>query len=124
MLGTVRWATWNRPPANWARFSSRSSPTTRAGRWPTTSARRSRASSGLVACGRSPLYTIALKRAFAARLVDKSYLALVEGDLLGDTFDVELPLRVAGSEARIKVKMLVLFSGAPLVTSCAVVARY
>src|SRR5438067_7430624 len=50
-----------------------------AGQKPDPAHRIDRETSGLVACGREPLQTRALKAAFAARLVEKSYLALVEG---------------------------------------------
>lgn len=83
--------------------------------------RLDRETSGLVACGRTPEHTRALKAAFAARLVDKSYLALVEGAPAEDAFEIDLPLKLGLD--RIKVKMRVDPSGAASRTSCLVTAR-
>src|SRR5262249_3293227 len=49
------------------------------GQKPDPAHRLDRDTSGLVACGRNPLWTTRLKRAFAERQVEKRYLALVEG---------------------------------------------
>lgn len=84
--------------------------------------RLDRETSGLVACGRNSLHTRALKAAFAARQVDKAYLALCEGEPASDAFEIDLALKVGGG--RIKVKVLVDPQGAPSQTSCTVVARY
>lgn len=92
------------------------------GEKPDPAHRLDRDTSGLIACGRTPLHTRTLKAAFANRLVDKSYLALVEGAPPAETFEVDLPLAV-GTE-RIKVKVRVASEGAQSITSCAVEARY
>ena len=63
-----------------------------------------------------------LKAAFAARRVEKSYLALVEGSPPEEKFDIDLPLLVGGG--RVKVKVRVDPAGAPSHTHFEVVARY
>jgi len=92
------------------------------GQKPDPAHRLDRETSGLVACGRTPRDTRALKAAFAARLVDKAYLALCEGAPPGEAFEIDRPLSV-GTE-RIKVKVRVDPEGAPSLTSCSVLARY
>ncbi|MBS2022747.1 MAG: RluA family pseudouridine synthase [Deltaproteobacteria bacterium] len=84
--------------------------------------RLDRETSGLVACGRTPEHTKRLKAAFAARTIDKAYLALCEGEARADTFEIELPLKVGTPE--IKVKVVVAADGQLAHTSCEVVARY
>ena len=91
------------------------------GNKPDPAHRLDRETSGLVACGRAPWATRRLKAAFAARQVDKTYLALCEGAAEREAFAVELPLAV-GTE-RIKVKVRVDPAGAASATDCAVVAR-
>jgi len=93
-----------------------------AGHKPDPAHRLDRETSGLVACGREPLHTRALKAAFAARQVDKSYLALCEGDPPGDELQVDVPLSV-GTE-RIRVKVRPDAHGMPAVTVFRRVARY
>lgn len=92
-----------------------------AGEKPDPAHRLDRETSGLVACGRAPRWTRILKAAFAARRVEKSYLALVEGIPQRDEFDVDLPLEVGGG--RVKVKARVDPQGAPALTSCQVLRR-
>ena len=92
-----------------------------AGQKPDPAHRLDRETSGLVACGREPRWTRRLKAAFAARQVEKAYLALVEGAPSSDAFEVDLPLAV-GSE-RIKVKVRVDPAGAASVTACTVLRR-
>ena len=92
------------------------------GNKPDPAHRLDRETSGLVACGRTSLHTRALKAAFAARQVDKAYLALCEGDAREDSFEIDLPLKVGSP--RIKVKVLVDPLGAVSQTSCTVVQRY
>ena len=94
------------------------------GQKPDPAHRLDRDTSGLVACGRTPTFTKKLKKAFADRLVEKSYLALVEGAPASDAFEIDLPLKVAGEVGRVKVKMLVAADGALSQTSCTVVQRY
>jgi 23S rRNA pseudouridine1911/1915/1917 synthase len=94
------------------------------GQKPDPAHRLDRDTSGLVACGRTPPHTKALKRAFMERRVDKTYLALVEGAPKADVFEIDLPLQIAGDAGRVKVKMLVTDAGAPSQTSCTVVSRY
>ena len=93
-----------------------------AGQKPDPAHRLDRETSGLVACGRTPVHTRRLKAAFAARQVEKAYLAVVEGSPREDRFDVELPLVVGGG--RVKVKVRVDPAGAPALTSCQVVRRH
>jgi 23S rRNA pseudouridine1911/1915/1917 synthase len=93
-----------------------------AGEKPDPAHRLDRETSGLVACGRTPAFTRALKAHFAARRVAKSYLALVEGSPCDDAFSIDYPLRVGGG--RVKVKVNVDPSGASSTTTCEVVARY
>lgn len=95
-----------------------------AGQKPDPAHRLDRDTSGLVACGRTPEQTKRLKRAFADRRVDKTYLALVEGAPAADAFDIDLPLKISGELGRVKVKMLVVPDGAPSQTACTVVQRY
>ena len=92
------------------------------GQKPDPAHRLDRETSGLVACGRTPRHTKALKAAFAARLVDKAYLALCEGAAAAETFEIELPLAVG--TPKIKVKVRVDPAGAQARTSCSVEARY
>lgn len=91
------------------------------GNKPDPAHRLDRETSGLVACGRAPWATKRLKAAFAARQVDKTYLALCEGAPALDAFAIDLPLAV-GTE-RIKVKVRVDPGGQAARTECAVVAR-
>jgi 23S rRNA pseudouridine1911/1915/1917 synthase len=93
-----------------------------AGQKPDPAHRLDRETSGLVACGRTPLDTRRLKAVFAARQVEKAYLAVVEGSPPEDRFDVDLPLRVGGG--RVKVKTRVDPDGAPSLTCCEVLRRY
>ena len=93
-----------------------------AGQKPDPAHRLDRETSGLVACGRTPVHTRRLKAAFAARQVEKAYLAVVEGSPPEERFDVELALLVGGG--RVKVKVRVDAAGAPSLTSCQVVRRH
>src|SRR4051812_40623940 len=92
------------------------------GEKPDPAHRIDRETSGLVACGRNSYFTSRLKSAFAARAVEKAYLALVEGAPPQDAFEVEVPLVVGGG--RVKVKVRVDPAGAPSHTHFEVVARY
>src|SRR5947208_2790014 len=85
------------------------------GEKPDPAHRLDRETSGLVACGRSPLHTRALKAAFAARQVEKAYLALCEGEPRADEFQVDVPLSVG--TVRIKVKVKPDPQGMPAVTA-------
>ena len=93
-----------------------------AGEKPDPAHRLDRETSGLVACGRAPRFTRLLKAAFAARQVDKTYLALVEGAPAAAFFEVDQPLLVGGG--RVKVQVHVDLTGAPSLTAYEVVARY
>jgi 23S rRNA pseudouridine1911/1915/1917 synthase len=84
--------------------------------------RLDRDTSGLTACGRTSRDTRALKAAFAARRVEKAYLALCEGEAPAGPFEIDRPLAV-GTE-RVRVKMRVDPAGAQAQTTCEVVARY
>jgi 23S rRNA pseudouridine1911/1915/1917 synthase len=92
------------------------------GQKPDPAHRLDRETSGLVACGRSTVHTTRLKAAFAARQVEKAYLAVVRGSPPEDRFEVDLPLAIGGG--RVKVKTRVDPGGAPSLTSCEVVRRY
>ena len=92
------------------------------GEKPDPAHRLDRETSGLVACGRNTYFTRRLKAAFAARSVEKAYLALAEGAPPQDQFEVEVPLVVGGG--RVKVKVRVDPGGAPSHTHFEVVARY
>jgi len=91
------------------------------GEKPDPAHRLDRETSGLVACGRGTLHTRALKAAFAARQVEKAYLALCEGDPPGE-FQVDVPLSVGTK--RIKVKAWPDPQGMPAVTIFRVLVRY
>jgi 23S rRNA pseudouridine1911/1915/1917 synthase len=93
-----------------------------AGQKPDPAHRLDRETSGLVACGREPIFTRALKAAFAARQVEKSYLALVEGSPPDGELYVDVPLAVGTS--RIKVKVRPDPQGMPAVTVFRVVQRF
>ena len=81
-----------------------------------------RETSGLIACGRTSFFTRRLKAAFAARQVEKAYLALVEGSPSKDRFQIDHPLVVGGG--RVKVKVRIDPAGAPALTTCEVVRRF
>ena len=93
-----------------------------AGEKPDPAHRLDRETSGLVACGRNPVFTGRLKTAFAARQVAKAYLALCEGAPPEEKFEVQAPLVVGGG--RVKVKVRVDPEGAASHTHFEVVARY
>jgi 23S rRNA pseudouridine1911/1915/1917 synthase len=93
-----------------------------AGQKPDPAHRLDRETSGLVACGREPLHTRTLKAAFAARQVEKAYLALCEGAPPSGEFQIDVPLSV-GTE-RIKVKVRPDPEGMAAVTVFRVLARY
>ncbi len=92
------------------------------GEKPDPAHRLDRETSGLVACGRNPVFTRRLKAAFAVRQVSKAYLALAEGEPAEEKFEVQVPLVVGGG--RVKVKVRVDEAGAPSQTHFEVVARY
>lgn len=73
--------------------------------------RLDRDTSGVVLCGRSPAAAAKLKRAFATRRVEKTYLAIVEGALAGEGV-IDHPLALARSSP-IRVKMEVRSDGLP-----------
>jgi len=92
-----------------------------AGEKPDPAHRLDRETSGLVACGRTSFFTRRLKAAFAARQVEKAYLALVEGEPARERFEIDHPLRVGGG--RVRVKTQIDPQGAPARTTCEVVRR-
>jgi 23S rRNA pseudouridine1911/1915/1917 synthase len=92
------------------------------GEKPDPAHRLDRETSGLLACGRTPLHTRRLKAAFAGRQVEKAYLAVVQGSPPEDRFEIDLPLAVGGG--RVKVKVRVDPGGAPSLNSCEVVRRF
>jgi RluA family pseudouridine synthase len=89
---------------------------------PSPAHRLDRETSGLVACGRGSIHTRALKAAFAARQVEKAYLALCEGEPPREDLHVDVPLSV-GTE-RIKVKAHPDPNGLPAATVFRVLSRY
>src|SRR5438445_2304541 len=93
-----------------------------AGEKPDPAHRLDRETSGLVACGRASMHTRALKAAFAARQVEKAYLALCEGEPPGEELHVDVPLSV-GTE-RIKVKTHPDPKGMAAATAFRVLSRY
>jgi 23S rRNA pseudouridine1911/1915/1917 synthase len=93
-----------------------------AGEKPDPAHRLDRETSGLVACGRGSIHTRALKAAFAARQVEKAYLALCEGEPPREDLHVDVPLSV-GTE-RIKVKAHPDPNGLPAATVFRVLSRY
>jgi 23S rRNA pseudouridine1911/1915/1917 synthase len=72
--------------------------------------RLDRETSGLLACGAAPEHTAALKQAFAAGRVTKSYLAIVEGAPERDAFEVDAALALTGASA-VRVRMHVATGG-------------
>lgn len=93
------------------------------GQKPDPAHRLDRETSGLVACGRTPMWTRRLKAAFADRRVAKAYLAIVEGVPPSGLFEIALPLSVGTERIKVKVRVDAAL-GAPSVTLCSVVARY
>ncbi|MHB8419257.1 MAG: RluA family pseudouridine synthase [Myxococcales bacterium] len=65
--------------------------------------RLDRETSGLLVCGKTPQVTTALKRSFADGLVEKRYLAIVEGWPKHDEFAVDLPLELGNGEIHLKM---------------------
>ncbi|HET9552982.1 MAG TPA: RluA family pseudouridine synthase [Anaeromyxobacteraceae bacterium] len=84
--------------------------------------RLDRETSGLLACGTAPVYTSALKQAFAAGRVHKAYLALALGWPEGDAFLVDAPLALTEQSA-VRVRMHVHAEGAVATTAFEVLGR-
>ena len=72
--------------------------------------RLDRETSGLLLVARSRESAVALKRAFAKRLVKKRYLAIARGELLGERL-VDAPLGLA--QTAVRVRMAVRADGLP-----------
>lgn len=85
--------------------------------------RLDRETSGLVVCGRTLEATQRLGRAFHDGLVDKEYLALVEGHPPDDAFDVDAPIAEGTELIRIAVR-IDKEQGRPAQTHFRVVARF
>ncbi|MCA3012215.1 MAG: RluA family pseudouridine synthase [Myxococcaceae bacterium] len=85
--------------------------------------RLDRETSGLVVCGRTLEATQRLGRLFHDGLVDKEYLALVEGHPADDTFDVDAPIAEGTELIRIAVR-IDRAVGRPAQTHFRVVARF
>jgi 23S rRNA pseudouridine1911/1915/1917 synthase len=81
-----------------------------------------RETSGLLACGGSPVETTRLKRAFARGEVAKTYLALVLGAPAADRFTVDAPLALTGASV-VRVRMHVTSAGLPSVTDFELLER-
>jgi 23S rRNA pseudouridine1911/1915/1917 synthase len=84
--------------------------------------RLDRETSGLLACGGAPEHTRRLKSAFAHGRVQKSYLAIAEGDPAAARFQVDAPLRQSGASA-VRVRMHVEEGGLPSCTAFEVLER-
>jgi 23S rRNA pseudouridine1911/1915/1917 synthase len=67
--------------------------------------RLDRETSGLVVCGRTLAANQALMRAFSGGLVEKTYLAIVEGHPPRDEFEVEAPIAEGTALIRIAVRI-------------------
>lgn len=85
--------------------------------------RLDRETSGLVVCGRTLEATQRLGRLFHDGLVDKEYLALVEGHPKDDAFDVDAPIAEGTELIRIAVR-IDRDEGRPAQTHFRVVARF
>lgn len=85
--------------------------------------RLDRETSGLVVCGRTLEATQRLGRLFHDGLVDKEYLALVEGQPKDDAFDVDAPIAEGTELIRIAVR-IDANEGRPAQTHFRVVARF
>lgn len=85
--------------------------------------RLDRETSGLVVCGRTLESTQRLGRLFHDGLVDKEYLALVEGHPPDDAFDVDAPIAEGTELIRIAVR-IDRDEGRPAQTHFRVVARF
>jgi 23S rRNA pseudouridine1911/1915/1917 synthase len=85
--------------------------------------RLDRETSGLVVCGRTLEATQRLGRLFHDGLVEKEYLALVEGHPTEDTFDVDAPIAEGTAFIRIAVR-IDRDQGRPAQTHYRVVARF
>ncbi len=90
------------------------------GRRPDLAHRLDRETSGVLACGRGIKSTRALKLAFARRRTDKIYLALCEGTIERDRFDIDAPLKLTES---VKVVMEARPDGLPSLTEVQVLRR-
>jgi 23S rRNA pseudouridine1911/1915/1917 synthase len=84
--------------------------------------RLDRETSGLLACGCAPEFTKALKAAFTAGNVGKTYLALALGAPARDRFDVDAPLALTGASG-VRVRMHVDAAGMPSATEFEVLER-
>jgi len=89
---------------------------------PAPAHRIDRESSGVVVLGRHREASRLLKMAFAAREVDKEYLAIVEGHPPEDRFRIELAVRLG--HPRIRVKMIVAADGQAATTDVEVERRF
>jgi 23S rRNA pseudouridine1911/1915/1917 synthase len=84
--------------------------------------RLDRETSGLLCCGGAPVHTAALKRSFAAGRVEKTYLAISEGEPPAARFLVDARLRLSGA-SRVRVRMHVERDGVPARTEFEVLER-
>ncbi len=84
--------------------------------------RLDRETSGLLVCGSAREFTIVLKSDFAHGRVEKTYLALAQGNPAADRFQVSVPLALTGASA-VRVRMHVDLAGAPSTTAFEVLGR-
>ena len=88
---------------------------------PAIAHRLDRETSGVVLCGRTPAAERALKMAFEAHRVRKTYLAIVRGELERDSMCIELPM--APARGGLHVLMQVDREGSPAYTELRVLER-
>ncbi len=82
-----------------------------------------RETSGLVVVARDRQAASVLKQAFANRQVKKKYLAIVHGVPNWNEKRIDLPLGLAGSAARISIRMVVRPDALPATTIVRVIAK-
>ncbi len=71
--------------------------------------------SGVLLCARNPGAEITLKAAFSARETQKTYLAVVRGEL-GDALRIDQPLALQGARGLVAIRMVPDPDGAPATT--------
>lgn len=107
--------------ALWLRY--RSSGEAAGGTRPEVVHRLDRDTSGVIVFAKTPAARKTLQDAFEARVPEKTYVALVEGRVGADRFDVGAPIG-ADEGARIRIKMCVRDDGRPSRTTFEVMRRF
>ena len=77
--------------------------------------------SGLMVVGKTLPSITALSRAIAARVVHREYLAIVEGEVRDDAFEIDAPI---ARDPRSRVRMAVVTAGKPARTHVQSIARH